>query len=57
MLRAILTAQGNLKGRGMAQKANASPFSLPLHSSESRSLIYWRMPRFQDPGQWRLGIW
>ena len=44
-LRAILTAQGNLKRRGMAQKANASPFSLPLHSPESRSLIYWRMPQ------------
>ena len=38
-LRAILAAQGNLKGRGMAQKANASPFSLPLHSPEWRSLF------------------
>ncbi len=44
-LRGILTAQGNLKRRGMAQKAYASPFLLPLHSSGSRSLIYWRMPR------------
>ena len=52
-LRAILVAQGNLKRRGMAQKANASPFSLPPHSSELRALIYWRMPGFlnlQDSG-------
>ena len=40
-LRAVLAAQGSLKGRGMA----ASPFSLPLHSPDPPSLTYWRMPK------------
>ncbi len=43
-LRVVLTAQGNLKAQGMAHKANALGFSVPLHSPEPRSLTYWRMP-------------
>lgn len=43
-LRAVLAAQGSLKGRGMAQNLCLA-LSLPLHSPEPPSLTCWRMPK------------
>lgn len=43
-LRGVLTAQENFKAHGAAHWASPMGFSISLHSSERRSLIYWRMP-------------
>lgn len=46
-LRGVLAAQENFKAYGAAHKASPIGFSIPLHSPEPRSLIYWRMPQVQ----------
>ena len=43
-LRDVLTAQENFKAHGAAHWASPMGFSISLHSSERRSLIYWRAP-------------
>lgn len=42
-LRGVLTAQENSKAHGAAHWASPMGFGISLHSSERRSLIYWRM--------------